>query len=170
MASLSREISRRTVTLMSLNKAYNFPGCGLAWAVAEDPQLRRAIGADLHATMPDASLFGYVATQAALDDGADWHAALIDYLRRNRDALQASIATLPGLALAPVEATYLAWIDVSGLGLSDPAALFLAHGLALSPGAQFGAPGFVRLNFGTQRTRLHEACARMATALASLRT
>ena len=43
---------------------------------------------------------------------------------------------------------------------------FLAHGVALSPGAQFGAPGFVRLNFGTQRSRLEEALRRMRGALA----
>jgi len=37
--------------------------------------------------------------------------------------------------------------------------------VALSPGAQFGAPAFVRLNFGTQRARLAEALARMRRAV-----
>ncbi len=66
--------------------------------------------------------------------------------------------------MAHVEATFLAWIDASGLGVKDPYAHFLEHGVALSPGAQFGAPRFVRLNFGTQRTRLEEALGRMAAA------
>jgi cystathionine beta-lyase len=66
--------------------------------------------------------------------------------------------------MAHVEATYLAWIDCSGLGVTDPHAHFLAHGVALSPGAQFGEPGYVRLNFGTQRARLEEALRRIRNA------
>jgi cystathionine beta-lyase len=63
--------------------------------------------------------------------------------------------------MAHVEATYLAWIDCSGLSVADPQAHFLARGVALSPGAQYGDARFVRLNFGTQRARLAEALARM---------
>ena len=63
--------------------------------------------------------------------------------------------------MAHVEATYLAWIDASGLGVPDPYQYFLKRGVALSPGAQFGAPGFVRLNFGTQRAVLKKALQRM---------
>ena len=74
---------------------------------------------------------------------------------------------MPGLSMAHVEATYLAWIDARGLGVADAHALFLAHGVALSPGEQFGAPGFVRLNFGTQRARLGTALERMASAVSS---
>ena len=69
----------------------------------------------------------------------------------------------PDLPMAPVQATYLAWIDARAL--HDPHELFLRHGVALSPGEQFGAPGFVRLNFGTQRDRLREALRRMRSAL-----
>jgi bifunctional pyridoxal-dependent enzyme with beta-cystathionase and maltose regulon repressor activities len=68
-----------------------------------------------------------------------------------------------------VEASYLAWIDCSALHCTDPHALFLASGLALSPGAQFNAPQFVRLNFGTQRALLEQALDRMALALASVK-
>jgi len=66
--------------------------------------------------------------------------------------------------MARTEATYLAWIDASGLGVEDPYAHYLGAGVALSPGAQFGSPQFVRLNFGTQRARLSEALGRMRRA------
>lgn len=161
IASLAPEVSRRTVTLASPNKAFNFPGAGCAWAVIEDAELRRAFSADAHATVHDPSVFGYLAALAALREGGDWLAAQLDYLRVNRDLVEREVAATPGLAMAHVEATYLAWIDASGLGLPDPHAHFLACGVALSPGAQFGAPSFVRLNFGTQRARLAEALARM---------
>ena len=45
--------------------------------------------------------------------------------------------------------------------LADPHAHFLAHGLGLSPGADFGSPRFVRLNFGTQRSVLANALVRL---------
>jgi len=169
IASLSPDISRRTVTLASPNKTFNFPGAGCAWAIAEDPALRRAMSVDLHATVHDASVFGYVAALAAYREGDGWLEAQLDYLRANRDLVERAVAGMPGLAMAHVEATYLAWIDASGLGVKDPTAHFLAHGVALSPGEQFGAPGFVRLNFGTQRARLEGALARMASAVSSTR-
>jgi cystathionine beta-lyase len=68
-----------------------------------------------------------------------------------------------GLPVAHVEATYLAWIDCSSLAQSGYE-YFLERGVALSPGSQFGAPRFARLNFGTQRARLAEALRRMGDA------
>ena len=169
IASLAPEVSRRTVTLASPNKTFNFPGAGCAWAIIEDAALRHAFSVDHHATVHDPSLFGYVAALAAYRDGDAWLAAQLDYLRANRDLVQRAVAAMPGLAMAHVEATYLAWIDASGLEVPDAHAHFLAHGVALSPGTQFGAPGYVRLNFGIQRVRLEEALARMASALSSTR-
>ena len=164
IASLGSEISRRTVTLMSANKAFNIPAAGCAWAIIEDPQLREAMAADVRAhVLPSPSVFGYVATLAALRDGGAWLRAQIDYLRTNRDLVEAKIP----LPVAHVEATYLAWIDCSALKVSEPYEFFLRHGVALSPGAQFGAPRFARLNFGTQRQRLAQALERITDAVNS---
>jgi aminotransferase/cystathionine beta-lyase len=169
IASIDQGISMRTVTLMSLNKVFNFPGIGLAWAVAENPRLRAAMQTDLHRTIAEPGLMAYTATMAALRDGEAWRQSLLQYLRGNRDYVVGRIQAMPPLTLAKTEASYLAWIDCSALGCDDPHALFLSFGLALSPGAQFNAPQFVRLNFGTQRALLEEAMDRMALALASIK-
>jgi cysteine-S-conjugate beta-lyase len=164
IASLGPEISRRTVTLMSANKAFNIPAAGCAWAVVEDPQLREAMSVDVRAhVLPSPSVFGYAATLAALREGDAWLAAQIEYLRGNRGLVERELP----LPMARVQATYLAWIDCSALPVADAHEHFVRHGVALSPGAQFGAPRFVRLNFGTQRARLRQALERMRTALAS---
>lgn len=169
IASLSPEVSRATITLASPNKTFNFPGAGCAWAIVEDPALRAAFSTDHHATVHDASLFGYVASIAVYAEGEAWLAAQLEYLRGNRDLVERALGALPELEMAHVEATYLAWIDARALGVADPQAHFLEGGVALSPGAQFGAPGYVRLNFGTQRARLEAALARMASAVSSTR-
>lgn len=161
IASLAPEVSRRTVTLMSASKTFNFPSAGCAWAIIEDPVLRAAFAADVNAhVLHSPSVFGYEATLAAFRHGEAWLEAQLEYLRGNRDRIERSL----GLPMAHVEATYLAWIDCSPLELKDPCQHFLDHGIALSPGAQFGAAQFVRLNFATQRARLDEALRRMRAA------
>jgi cystathionine beta-lyase len=128
--------------------------------VIEDAKLREAMSADVRAhVLPSPSVFGYEATLAALREGGDWLAAQIDYLRGNRDLVERELP----LPMAHVQATYLAWIDARSVPNAHDH--FLRHGVALSPGEQFGAPGFVRLNFGTQRDRLQEALRRMRRAL-----
>jgi cystathionine beta-lyase len=161
IASLAPEVSRRTVTLMSASKTFNFPAAGCAWAVIENRALRQAFGSDVIAhVLHSPSVFGYEATLAAFRGGDEWLAAQLDYLRGNRQLVERSI----GLPMAHVEATYLAWIDCSSLGAADAHEAFLENGVALSPGAQFGEPRFVRLNFATQRARLAEALRRMRAA------
>jgi len=166
IASLAPEISRRTVTLMSPNKSFNFPAAGCAWAIIEDAAMRRAYAADLDAhALPSPSVFGYAAALAAYREGGAWLAAQIDYLRANRDLVERTAATWPAVSMAHVEATYLAWIDCSRLGVKDPHRFFLERGVGLSPGSQFGDGNFVRLNFGTQRSILETALSRMTQAV-----
>jgi cystathionine beta-lyase len=159
IASLDRELSRRTVTLMSATKAFNFPGAGCAWAIAEDPALRQVFSAEMGAhLLPSPSVFGYAATLAAYTQGDAWLGAQIDYLRGNRDYVEKNL----GLPMAHVEATYLAWVDCSSI--PDAHERFMKAGVALSPGSQFGDARFERLNFGTQRKLLQDALERIRSA------
>ncbi|MDP1086697.1 aspartate aminotransferase, partial [Klebsiella pneumoniae] len=76
--------------------------------------------------------------------------------RGNRDYLVEAINALPGLRLDPIEATYLAWIDVSAASLDNPPHFFEQAGVGLSPGRDFGDERFMRLNFGCPRALLEE--------------
>jgi bifunctional pyridoxal-dependent enzyme with beta-cystathionase and maltose regulon repressor activities len=144
---------------MSANKSFNIPAAGCGWAIVEDAALRKAFSTEVAAhVIGSPSVFGLAATLAALRHGDDWLAAQLDYLRGNRDLVESTI----GLPMAHVEATYLAWIDCSTI--PDAADLFLRNGVAVYPGAQFGDPRFVRLNFGTQRRILQEALKRITSA------
>jgi cysteine-S-conjugate beta-lyase len=159
IASLSPEVSRRTVTLMSANKTFNIPASGCAWAVIEDAGLRNTFAADVAGhVIGSPSVFGLVATLAALEHGDEWLAAQLAYLRGNRDLVESTI----GFPMAHTEATYLAWIDCSSL--PEAVALFLKNGVSVYSGAQFGDPRYIRLNFGTQRSVLAEALRRIRSA------
>ena len=169
-ATLSPEIAARTITLLAPSKTFNIPGLGCAFAIIPDRRLRQDFCHAMHGIVPHVNALGMVATEAALRLCDDWHAALLDYLRGNLRAVERAVAALPGLDMRPVEATYLAWIDArefaADRGVGNPAHWFEQHGLGLSDGADFGAPGFVRLNFGTRRALLDEALARLARAAA----
>ena len=169
LAMIDSEIARRSITLMAPSKTFNVPGLACAFAVIPDAGLRARFTAQMRGIVADVNVLGYVAAQAAYGECDDWHAALIDTLRANRDSVEAAVARMPGLAMTHVEATYLAWIDARGLGVADPAAFFEAAGVGLSRGDDFGLPGWVRLNFGCPRPTLERALERMAAAVKDLR-
>lgn len=165
IASIAAEIARRSITLMAPTKTYNMPGLGCAFAIIPDPDLRlrfKAAGAGFLAHVGPLAM---TAAEAAYRDGGPWLEALRHRLHTNRDRLQAAVDAMPGLTMTPVEATCLAWIDASGLGVEDPHRFFEDAGVGLSPGAQFGSPGFVRFNFGCGPAMLEEGIRRMQGAI-----
>lgn len=165
-AALSPAAARRSITLMAPSKTFNIPGLGCAFAVIPDAALRGRFRRAMAGIVPHVNSLGLLACEIAYRECDDWHRELIAYLRANRDAVEAAVAALPGVSMTHVEATYLAWLDVRGLGLERPHGHFEAHGLGLSDGADFGAPGWLRLNFGCPRATLDVALARLARACA----
>jgi len=170
-ALLGDEIARRTITLMAPSKTYNMPGLGVSIAIIPDAGLRAKFVRATAGIVAEVNTLGYTACEAAYRDSEPWRQALLTYLRGNRDFLLAFVQReLPGVTVeAPIEATYLAWLNVAALKLADPIAHFEAHGAGLSDGAFFGVPrgSHVRLNFGCTRATLTEALARMKRALAT---
>ncbi len=170
LAALGPAAAARTVTLMAPSKTYNIPGLGCSVAIIPDAGLRQRFDRAAAGIVPDVNILGLVAGEAAWRHGEPWRQALLTYLRGNRDYLQDYVARdLPGVSMTPVEATYLAWLDVSALELEAPQKFFEEHGVGLVEGAVFGAPRgqFLRLNFGCRRALLAVALTRMKQALAT---
>ncbi len=170
-ALLSPEIAARTITLMAPSKTYNVPGLGTSFAIIPDPALRARFVRATAGIVAEVNNLGYAACEAAYRDSEPWRQALLAYLRGNRDFIFDFVAReLPGVKIeAPIEATYLAWLNVEALGLADPIAHFEKHGVGLSDGAFFEAKKgtHVRLNFGCTRATLTEALQRMQRAIAA---
>jgi cysteine-S-conjugate beta-lyase len=155
------------ITLMSPSKTYNLPGLNFAFALVRDPDLRRRFRDGGRGLLPEPGCFAVSAAEAAYRDTADWLTGLLDYLRGNRDLVEAFVAdSLPSVAMTHVEATYLAWLDVSRLRLADPMQACLDAGVALSPGSAFGDPDYLRLNFACPRAVLRDGLCRLRSALA----
>ena len=71
--------------------------------------------------------------------------------------------------MRPLEATYLAWLDLRAYGHDDPAAAGLTRGVRVAAGQDYqpGLSGHARLNIATDPVRLEQAVCRLATALRS---
>jgi len=164
-AVLDPEVAACTITLMAPSKTFNLPGLGCAFAVISDRNLRGRFKNAMAGIVPRPNVLGYAAAMAAFAECADWHAALLDYLRGNLETIAGAIRQMPPFSIAPVEATYLAWIDMRAAGLKEPAKFFEEAGVGLQDGIEFDGPGFARLNFGCPRSLLEKALARMQAAM-----
>jgi cystathionine beta-lyase len=114
------------------------------------------------------SPLGVVAAETAYRDGDPWLASLVERLDELRTLLGDLLAEhLPLVRMRPLEATYLAWLDVRAYGHDDPAEVALERGrVKLGPGHDYapGLTGHVRLNLATSPQRLTEIVRRLGAA------
>ncbi len=167
IASISPQIEQRSITLMAPSKTFNLAGLGCAFAIVPNPSLRRGMKTNPY-IVPHVNILGLAAAEAAYEFGGEWNRQQCAYLAANRDYLLAEINRIPGLRMWPVEATYLAWIDVSALCLDNPAKFFETAGVGMSPGRDFGDTNYMRLNFGCPRSRVELAVQRIRKAIEEL--
>jgi cystathionine beta-lyase len=157
-----------TTTVLSASKAFNVPGlkCGqvVTGSRTDRDALRNVSLVANHGTSP----LGILANLAAYTRGDEWLSGVLDRLAQNRKLLEDLVPRrLPGVRMRPLEATYLAWLDVRALGHEDPAAVALVRGRVLvNDGRTFGpgGEGHVRLNIATSPERLSDAVDRLAAA------
>ena len=114
------------------------------------------------------SPLGMIAAVVSWRDCDEWHAALVRRLGDQR-ALLADLlgAHLPEARMRPLEATYLAWLDLRAYGHDDPAAAGLGYGVRVAAGADYqpGLAGHARVNLATSPERLETVVVRLAKAL-----
>ena len=172
LATMGREVARRTVTISSATKSFNIPGlrCGVMHFGSEEllARFRRAIPWRLLGTV---GVTGVDATVAAWREGQPWLDAVMEVLCGNRDQVAAWAAGLmPAIGHRPPEATFLAWLDCAGVtpGGVRPQEFFLERArVGLHSGVEFGPGGetCVRLNFATSPAILAEMLGRMTVAI-----
>jgi cystathionine beta-lyase len=155
--------------VVASSKAFNTAGLKCAQLVTASDRLHAALAGAPMARNDSWSVLGVVAAEAAYTHGDAWLGALRVRLADQRDLLVRLLAEhLPLARLRPVEATYLAWLDLRAYGHDDPAAVALERGrVRLAPGHDYhpGLPGHLRLNFATSPARLTAIVHRLATAL-----
>ena len=163
-----------TVTLTAPSKTFNIAGQRTGNMIVPDAKLRAEMKKTQRMLDYSPGALGITMIGAAYSpEGADWVDAQIAHLDGNRQILDAAMNAIPGVRSMPLQATFLAWVDFSGTGMSfDEIAARIRDDarIAVSPGPGFGAGGELhqRINFATQRARVEEACARLQAAFSDL--
>ena len=169
IAALSEELANNSVTLMAPSKTWNIPGLSFAFAVIPNYKLRKRFIRTMKGIVPYPNRLGMLAGQSAYEHGENWRLELISHLNKNRSLIENFITDkMPKIKFIPGEATYLAWLDVRELKLENPYSYFLKHKVAFSDGKDFGAPGFLRLNFATTSKIIEDALNRILTGYSQI--
>lgn len=159
------------ILITSNSKSWNTAGLKAAFYMTQSQKV-----SDLLSNMPEAmhwrsSLLGAFAMATAYAECGYWIDQTKLRLKENLAFLHLQLAEqLPKAVMSNVEATYLAWIDLSAYGIANPQQKILRDGkVALVPGEEH-APElryteFVRFNFGSSKARIAEAVRRMRLGL-----
>lgn len=167
-------IEDRLIVMTAPSKTFNIAGAHTGQVIIPDAELRGLFARRMAALSIEVASFGHFMTTAAYTpEGAEWVDRVVSYIDGNRRLFDARLSRIPGLRSMPLEATYLAWVDFSGTGMSreDFTARVQSDArLAVSHGRTFGKGGedFLRFNIACARPQLEEALDRLAAAFADL--
>jgi cystathionine beta-lyase len=167
-------VGDRLVMMTAATKTFNLAGAHLGNVTIADDTLRARFAARMAALAISPNALGlHMITAAYSPEGAEWVDALMRYLDGNRALFDRAVAAIPGLRSMPLEATYLAWVDFSGTGMTTEEFTERVERdarIAVNRGPTFGAGGesFLRFNLATPRARVEEAATRLSEAFADL--
>lgn len=174
MANVAPDIQDRLVMMTAPTKTFNIAGCHTGNVIIADEALRKTFAGRMMAMGVSPNSFGvHMATAAYSPEGAKWVDELMTYLDGNRRLFDEGIRSIPGLGSMEMEATYLAWVDFAGTGMSAEeikSRIEKGARIAVNYGESFGKGGesFMRFNIATPRPRIVEAVARMKEAFKDL--
>ena len=155
------------------SKAFNTAGLQIANIVCPDDEVRSKVDKAININeVCDVNPFGVAGLIAAYSDGADWLDALRVYLEGNYRLIKSFFnERLSRYPIARLQATYLAWIDISASGLDADAIESLlvdkAH-VRVASGSIYGDKRYIRINFATPRSVIAEALKRVEPILNTL--
>ena len=171
-ASVSEDAAMVSISFGAPSKTFNIPGVTSSWCVVKNPELRKPFFQWLQVNELNVpTWFATVATEAAYTYGEEWLEELIPYIEDNIIAVEEYCKeNLPGIHPVRPQASFLIWLDCTGLKLSHDALIDLfvnkAH-LALNDGETFGkgGEGHMRLNVANSRGMLLNALEQLKNAI-----
>lgn len=167
-----KRINSSAFILNAPSKTFNVPGLQLSNAIIGDPEKKKLFDGELWkiegGSMP---YFGRAAAIAAYNEGEEWLTAALRYIEENYRLVQEFfIPRFGNSAVAPMEGTYLAWVDFRSLGLNGKELENFTRNkcrLLFAEGYIFGSEGegFERMNLALPRQELIKALNRLDEGL-----
>ena len=174
-ATVSEEAAQNSITFAAPSKTFNMAGIVSSWAVVPNDSIRHRFYTWLKANeMNHPTLFAPIATMAAFRHGEQWRQQMISYIEGNIEFVEAFCkAHIPQIRPLRPQASFLIWLDCSGLNLDHDSlnALFAEKArLALNDGEMFGhgGEGYMRMNIGCPRSVIEKAMNRLLEAIKNI--
>ena len=163
-------VDDEAIIFHSPSKAFNIAGLQTANIICRNSQLRRRIDRAININeVCDLNPLGPVALIAAYNESEAWLDALRQYLWENYECLVSLFEKeLPKIRITQLEATYLAWIDISSTNMNADmltSKLITKGRVMVSSGSIYGDNYHLRINLACPRQRLIEGLQRIITVL-----
>ena len=166
--SSCQEARENSITLLAPTKSFNIAGVQTSACYAENKALRDKLAFALNADeVMEGNFLSYISSIAAFSASEDWLTQMNDYIQDNYSLFLSFIQlNLPKIKLAPLEATYLLWADISSYQKDDVVfckELREKTGLWITPGSTYGkaGEGHVRINIACPKARLEDGLKRL---------
>ena len=172
LATVSEDAAAVTITCGAPSKTFNIAGFKSTWLVVKNAELRKPLFKWIEVNeLCNSNIVALAATEAAYRNGSQWLEECINYIEDNVDyVLQYCRDRIPGIVAIRPQASFLVWLDCTGLGLSHEQVvkLFVNKAkLALNDGSIYGNPGHchMRINVACPRVILEKAMHRLEKAV-----
>ena len=156
-SALKLDMEKKMV-LCAASKTFNLAGLQMASAVCPGEDMRTRIRKKMEENgVVSGNIFGLTASRAAYETGDEWLSMLKKRLKRNIEWFDDLLSEkVPCIRMTPMEATYLAWLDMRAFGLSTKEIVDRLKGgnIIVSPGTFFGEEGFIRVNLACSDSNL----------------
>ena len=169
-AAVSPENLACSVTMNSPSKSFNTASLQIANIICSRADWRERIDRVINIyEVCDVGPFGIVGLQAAYNEGEEWLSQLNAYIWENYCLLRSMFAAeLPSCPVTSLQATYLAWVDVSALGRGSQEivdSLIAREHVRPGPGILYGDDRFLRINLACPRSLCEEGLKRIVAGL-----
>lgn len=180
-AQVNPDLKDRTITLNGVSKAYCMTGWRIGFC-AGPSHLIKAMSKIQGQSTSNPSSISQKAALAALTGPTDELEAMVSTYEARRTWLVDALNKIPGVDCMTPDGAFYVFTSIAGwLGKTTPegkrlendldacAWLLEAAGVALVPGTEFGAPGFMRISYAVAQDTLEDAVERIAKAASALR-
>ena len=166
------ELYNRTVTINGVSKAYAMTGWRIGYC-GGPKEIITAMGTIQGQSTSNACSISQKAATAALAGDQACVAKMNEAFKARHDFVVQGLNSLPGVSCLPGAGTFYAFADVSkamiSLGCREDGEfaekLLNEGGVAVVPGAGFGAPGHIRISFACSMQTLEKAIERIRGVL-----
>ena len=155
------------VCITSSSKSFNLAGLKAAFLLTQGPEMAAKAAKMPIGTHWRSSILGAFAMAEAFTSCDTWLATTVATIHSNAKHLLAELERLlPEVTSHIPESGYLAWLDITNLGLTSEE-IFAKAKVALVPGPDMGGENyknFARINIGTSPEIITEGLTRIANA------